>query len=616
MIAHSIFSGRCTIGPAFFRIIIFVQFLGKFKQDTNVTIQFHRQMVPSELITIKDDDARIGYITSPNYPSEYPINSSALASLSIINDQQLDTIRLTFEDLNIETSNFCDSEAVEIMLKETNSFRKETRARKVYTICGGILPRPITMPSKSLFIHFVSDEFNSGKNRGFKIKFEFLNNANQLFEGCDRPGYFRCRNRVCIPNHLKCNRNDDCGDGSDEDLMTPCPNLPTIHYPINYLCGLSTLSIQNSHDQFSQSKNKEKSSIDNRIMGGKRVSRQSGWPFQVSIQLMRIEPVSHICGGTLIHPMYVLSAAHCFGGLASASEYKFVLGAKDLKEGARSETNDGLQVRYATSISMYPGGVSYHDWEEAGFSHADIANDLALIQLNAPVKMSSQVWPACLPHLAETIVAGRKCSATGFGATRGTGNLFRLKQVSQTIIHSSECHSVYSNFTLDDYGMICVRNEQENGPCNGDSGGPLFCADGPATEPDFVSNSSQDSSKIRPGGVIKYLPISESSEKSANTIVSGHFESDLPRYTVHGLTSFTTDGNLGGGFCGLDKIPTIYARVSTKVEWILSKMKLTTSRLSKQDSLQDMNNITSLFGYMFRSGVSRHRNFTRDMTVW
>ena len=33
---------------------------------------------------------------------------------------------------------------------------------------------------------------------------------------CSPDAYFRCHNDACLPNEVKCDGHDDCGDGSDE----------------------------------------------------------------------------------------------------------------------------------------------------------------------------------------------------------------------------------------------------------------------------------------------------------------------------------------------------------------------------------------------------------------
>lgn len=48
-----------------------------------------------------------------------------------------------------------------------------------------------------------------------------------------------------------------------------------------------------------------------RIVGGEEAIPHS-WPWQVSLQMVYIEPCSHSCGGTLINSQWILTAAHCF----------------------------------------------------------------------------------------------------------------------------------------------------------------------------------------------------------------------------------------------------------------------------------------------------------------
>lgn len=591
------------------------------RSETSQAILTEHNLISSRVISISDKTGLVGYITSPNYPQPYPINSSSYASLIILDNQAFDTIRVTFEDIELQTSNFCESEVIEISVYDRQSVESGTKLRRIiFAACGSILPRPIVVHDNNMLIHFFSDAFNLGNKRGFKIKYEFLNSEDQLYDACDLPDRFKCRNRNCIPIHLTCNRRDDCGDASDEDLLTPCQDLPTIPYSIDYTCGLLTGGggVGNKYPtrEFNVD---EQSLLSNRIVGGTKALPSNGWPFQVSIQLKNVETVSHICGGTLIHPLFVLSAAHCFKGIIPTTDYKLIFGSTDLRVDAQPAPRNHVQIRYASTITLYPGGGLFRDLEEMGLRHVDMMNDLALIELNAPIKLSSRVWPACLPHLGETLEAGRVCMTSGFGDTRGTGHLFAQKQVRQEIIHRSACHSMNSDFDVDDYTMICVRNKLNSGPCRGDSGGPLVCVEG---SNDLIDAEAAANKRIeegshshsRPGDLIKYLPIIDGYSKEAKK--DAQPTNKPSRFNVYGVTSFTTDGFIGGGFCGLDKVPTIYARVSTKVEWILSQMKMAMSRLGKEDNQQDQHNRSALFGYMFRSGLSRHENFTRPMTIY
>lgn len=622
-------------------------------------ILFSKQMISSQIVKITSVEATVGYITSPNYPNAFPVNSSSLLDLIGFKNgsHNIDTIRLTFEHLDLQTANFCENEVLEILSKDSDIElgNEDTSStlhpnRLIYKICGSIIPEPLIISRDSLLLHLYSDVFNSGKNTGFKIKFEFLDSTSQLYESCDKPNYFRCRNRRCIENKLKCNRIDDCGDASDEDMFTPCQVLPTIPYRIDYLCGhlkpMTTTATRIKTGRQIANRNRIETLIRDQIVTTtgdeneqqtmvKNGSRSSGWPFNVSIQLLRIESMSHICGGTLIHPMFVISAAHCFRGFIPTGDYKLIFGSKDigkdvqrnLDESSAMNNNNNVQVRYATFITLYPGNSMLLDFNNIVLRQADLFNDIALIELNAPVQLTAHVWPACLPHVSEQLQADRVCMNTGFGDTRGTSGAFLLKQIKQIIQHNSQCLSPLNEYDIDDYSMVCVKTKTGEGPCNGDSGGPLFCADDiNDNKPinmdlydEINSNLTTIKHQLESGELIKYLPIIRkinNNKSKRRKKVKYKYNNNSIRFTVHGVTSFSTAGNLGGGFCGVEDVPTIYARVSTKVEWILSQMKLALYRLNKADYQQDPHDTAAFFGYMFRSGLSRHVNYTHSMTSY
>ena len=58
---------------------------------------------------------------------------------------------------------------------------------------------------------------------------------------CDMINEFQCNNGICIPLNMTCNRYDDCGDNSDEDI--DCKSMHDCHVDYSILnCSKNNLS--------------------------------------------------------------------------------------------------------------------------------------------------------------------------------------------------------------------------------------------------------------------------------------------------------------------------------------------------------------------------------------
>lgn len=172
-------------------------------------------------------------------------------------------------------------------------------------------------------------------------------------------------------------------------------------------------------------------------------------PFQVAL----ISDGTSLCGGSIITPWRILTAAHCPDGRSTS---QVIAGAHD------RTVNEPTQQRATIPAEFF---LIHENYSDNNFD-----NDIAILLLSRRFEINEFVSVISLPDPVLGDFTGMTGRVSGWGRVESGSSVPRLRFVDLPIISTQACTASWPR--VNDI-HLCAGTTGGRASCQGDSGGPL-----------------------------------------------------------------------------------------------------------------------------------------------
>ncbi|MCF1647994.1 trypsin-like serine protease [Streptomyces indiaensis] len=213
-------------------------------------------------------------------------------------------------------------------------------------------------------------------------------------------------------------------------------------------------------------------SIDPKVIGGNETTISTApWMAQLLYfddrgTASTGDDIGFFCGGAVVAPTKILTAAHCVKGYNWKANGAVVTGTSQLP------SDNGTDLHGGTATAVW------RQWNHPSYSATTIDNDIAVLTLDTAVKAT----PIRMTTSGDTTSykAGTSAKLYGWGRTSSTSDDISetLKTATLPMQSDTTCSGAYGSDFVKGH-MVCAGKPATGSDagtvsaCNGDSGGPL-----------------------------------------------------------------------------------------------------------------------------------------------